>query len=246
MGIKEDIKSKVKNIIDTNYVVEDVSYVPSIDNSKLTFGNKGLKFEATVLFIDMRGSTDVLNKHNKSTVAKIHMAYFHAIIKIANLYDGQVRSFNGDSMLAFFQGTTKNTLSNAVKAAMKIKYILNDGDEGINKILNKYTPVDFGIGIDDGKILCTKIGIGGDSNNKDLIWIGNAVNKSVVISDECKNPTHIGISSFVYNNLNDEVKYYLEKDLWGNDVKVDMWEKAHIDYNGSMEVIYTTSYYWSL
>jgi hypothetical protein len=32
--------------------------------------------------------------------------------------------------------------------------------------------VDFGIGLDDGKIFCTKVGIGGDNNTKDLIWIG--------------------------------------------------------------------------
>jgi len=70
--------------MDENFVIEDVTYVPSIDNTKLTFGNKGLRFEATVLFIDMRGSTKILNNHNKSTFSKIHMAYFHTIIKLAD------------------------------------------------------------------------------------------------------------------------------------------------------------------
>ena len=118
MGLKQDITDKVKAIMDEEFKIEDVTYVPDIKNSKLTFGNTGLKFEATVLYIDMRGSTEILNKHNKASVAKMHMAYFHTVVKIAKSLGGEVRSFNGDSMLVFFQGTTKQSLSNAVQAAM--------------------------------------------------------------------------------------------------------------------------------
>lgn len=103
MGLKEDIVSKVKEIMDTNFEVTDVTYVPDINDTKLTFGNTGLRFSATVLFIDMRGSTKILNKHNRRTVAKIHMAYFHTVTKIAKSLGGEVRSFNGDSMLAFLK-----------------------------------------------------------------------------------------------------------------------------------------------
>ena len=246
MGLKESIINKVKDILDTNFIIEDVSYVPDIEDSNLTFGNKGLRFETTVLFIDMRGSTKILNKHNRHIVAKIHMAYFHTIVKIANNLGGEVRSFNGDSVLVFFQGTSKFSLSNAVKCAMKIKYMLSNKDSGINLLLEKYTPVDFGIGIDDGTILCTKIGVGGDSNNKDLIWIGNSVNKSVVISDKSSLPSAIGISSRVYHNLNDDVKYHTRKNIWGNDEKVDMWKYKTFSYNDNLEVYYSTSYHWTI
>lgn len=246
MGLKQNIIDKVKEIVDEKFEVEEVSYVPDIANTKLTFGNNGLEFEATVLYIDMRGSTGILNKHNKPVVAKIHMSYFHTIVKLANSLGGEVRSFNGDSMLVFFQGTTKSTLSNAVKAAMQIRYMLSDQENGINSILSKYTTIDYGIGIDDGKILCTKIGIGGDSNNKDLIWIGNPVNKSVVISDKGGSPNHIGISSYVYGNLNDDVKYHITKDSWGNEQKTNMWSSGTITYNNTVETYYYTSYYWTV
>lgn len=246
MGLKQNIIDKVKDILDTKFETEDVTYVPDISNSKLTFGNKGLQFEATVLFIDMRGSTEILNKHNNPVVAKIHMSYFHTILKIANSLGGEVRSFNGDSMLVFFPGTTKTTLSNAVQAAMHMKYMLSNSESGINNLLTKYTPIDFGIGIDDGKILCTKIGIGGDSNNKDLIWIGNAVNKAVKISDTRKSPNHIGISNHVYANLNDNVKFCVTKDYWGNDSQTNMWTSDYFTYNGKSESYYHTSYLWGL
>lgn len=244
MGLYQNIYDKVKSILDEKFEVEDVTCVPDIANAKLTFGNKGLQFEATVLYIDMRGSTEILNKHTNPVVAKIHMAYFHTIVKIANSLGGEVRSFNGDSMLVFFQGTTKLTLSNAVIAALKIRYMLADSKSGINELLTKYTPIDFGIGLDDGKILCTKIGIGGDSNNKDLIWIGNAVNKAVKISDTRNSPYHIGISSYVYSNLTDAAKFAPGKDIFGNDIKVNMWESSIFTYNGQTETYYYSSYEW--
>lgn len=242
MGLKDDIKNKVRTIIDDSFSVTDITYVPKIDDAKLTFGNTGLKFEATTVFIDMRGSTSTLNKHNKRTVAKIHMAYFHTIVKIANANNGHVRSFNGDSALIFFQGTTKVSLSNAVLTAMKIKYMLSDDTNGINSLLKKYSEINFGIGIDDGDILCTKVGIGGE-HNRDLFWIGNCVNKSTVIGDGCQSPKHIGISKYVYDNLLDSAKYATEKDGWGNDRKVDIWVQSTFEYNGSNEYYYTTTYH---
>jgi len=240
MALKDDIKNKVKTILDDGFNVIDITYVPKIDDTKLTFGNTGLKFEATTLFIDMRGSTETLNKHNKTTVAKIHMSYFHTIVKIANANKGHVRSFNGDSTLIFFQGTTKNSISNAVLTAMKIKYVLSDSTNGINTLLKKYSEINFGMGIDHDEVLCTKVGIGGD-HNRDLFWIGNCVNKSTVIGNECKEPNHIGISSYVHHNLLDNARYASRKNHWGQDEQVDMWTRASFSYNGSYEDYYYTS-----
>ncbi len=246
MGLKNDITQKVKEILDNNFITEEVNYVPEISDTKLTFGNKGLQFEATVLYIDLRESTKILNKHNKATIAKIHKAYLFTTVKIATSLGGEVRSFNGDSVLAFFQGTTKETLSNAVKAAMQIRYMIANSESGINTLLSKYSAVDFGIGLDDGKILCVKVGVGGDTNTKDLIWIGNPVNKSVVISDECKSPEYIGISNYVYSNLNDNVKYGTRKNYLGQDEKVDMWTAYRVLYNGNYETFYKTRWYWTV
>ena len=246
MGLKQEITDKVKTIIDEEFKVEDVSYVPDIKNSKLTFGNTGLRFEGTVLYIDMRGSTEILNKHNKVTVAKMHMAYFHTVVKIAQSLGGEVRSFNGDSMLVFFQGNSKAILSKAVKAAMRMNYMISNTSSGINNYLSKYSALNFGIGLDYGHILCTKIGVGGDSNNQDLMWIGNAVNKSTVISDSRQSPFYIGISNVVYSNIEDDVKFHTKKNNFGQDIKIDMWTKGTIGYNEKQENYYFTNYYWAV
>jgi len=242
--MKKGIEDKVINIIDTKFEVVDTYSVPDIDDTRLTFDNTGLRFDATTLYIDMRDSTKILNKHHRTSVAKLHKAYFHVIVKIAKSLGGEVRSFNGDGMLVFFQGTTKNELSNAVKAAMHMKYMLAINEKVKNK-LEKYSPINFGIGIDDNKVLCTKVGISG-TNNRDLVWISNAVNKAVKIGDNLESPYQIGISSYVYNNLNDDVKYHKKKDSWGNDIQVDMWEKEYFTYNGQQESFYCTTYYWTI
>lgn len=246
MSLEQNITEKVKAIVDEEFKIEDINYVPEISNPKLTFGNTGLKFEATVLYIDMRGSTDILNRHNKDSVAKMHMAYFHTLVKIAKSLSGDVRSFNGDSMLVFFQGTTKESLSNAVIAAMKMKYMISNSQSGINKYLAKYSALNFGIGLDEGDILCTKIGVGGDENNQDLMWIGNCVNKSTAISAKCQCPNHIGISKYVYDNLNDSAKYGNKENAWGIVEKVDMWNLKYFNYNGKLEAFYYTEWYWEI
>lgn len=243
--MKNDIIDKIKALIDEKFVTEEVTYVPNIENSKLTFGNKGLLFDSTVLYIDLRDSTQLLNKHNKSTVAKLLKAYYYAIIKVAKSLDGELRSFNGDSLLVFFQGTTQASLSTAVEAAMKMTYILSY-EETIQSKLSKYSKLNYGIGIDYGSILCTKVGLGGDSDNKDLVWIGNAVNKSTVLSDIGRNPNYIYISHIVYNNLLDRVKYHIQKDSFGNEQKINMWTSKIFQYNNSNETSYFTSYYWKI
>jgi hypothetical protein len=42
----------------------------------------------------------------------------------ANSLNGEVRSFNGDSVLAFFMGNDSNAIDSAIKAAMQIKYLM--------------------------------------------------------------------------------------------------------------------------
>ena len=243
MGLSEDIIKKAKEIEKSSFSVTEITTVPTLSDSRLTFGCTGLKFEATVLFIDMRGSTDVLNTHNKKTVAKMHMIYYHTIVKIAKDTGGEIRSFNGDSLLVFYKGTKKATFSTAVEAAMKMRYAIT---ELINENLKNYTDIDFGIGIDHGGILATKVGVGGSDETKDLIWIGNAVNKSAKISDACCYPNYIGISSYVYSNLLDHVKFGTKKDYWGYERQVDMWAQSSLTYNGKNETYYYTSWYWRI
>jgi len=52
--MKSGIDSKVAEIIDDAFETSYITYIPDINDSNLTFGNKGLKLTATVLYIDIR------------------------------------------------------------------------------------------------------------------------------------------------------------------------------------------------
>lgn len=236
MGLRKEIQDKANEILNNNFYVDEVDYVPQLKD--LSFGNSGFKFKGAVLYIDMRGSTKILNKHNRTTVAKLHMCFFHTIVKIANSMGGNVRSFNGDSALIFFVGD-KDIISTAVKCAMKIKFMLNNEDNGINKQMNKYSSINFGIGVDYGQILCTKVGIGGE-HNRDLFWIGNSVNKSTILGDRSTSPQHISISKFVFENLTDNLKWGQKLNWLDNKVKFPLWEEDEFRYNGEDEICYKT------
>lgn len=121
--------------------------------------------------------------------------------------------------------------------------MLDNSEEGINELLKKYSKLDFGIGIDHGNILCTKVGVGGE-HNRDIFWIGNPVNKSTVLGDNSKKPNHIAISKHVYDNLLDPVKYGKQKNAWGQEVQVDMWTRGIFNYNGANVFYYYTSWHW--
>ena len=107
MALKNDIKTKVKNIVDEDLDIIDVPYVPKIGDPKLKTSNTGLLFEATTVYIEMRGSTKVLNNHNRSTVAKVRSTYLEVICDIANENNGYVTNFSENSALIFFHGASK-------------------------------------------------------------------------------------------------------------------------------------------
>jgi len=243
--IKKKLISWTKGLINKTFSIVKTRSIPSLDNTTLTFANKGMQFEATTLFIDMRNSTKLLKKHNKTTIAKLYSVFFANIVLLAKTNNGSVRSFNGDGALIFFESSRFDSYNNAVKTAMEIKYILANENSEVKTTINKFTEIDFGIGIAHGEILCTKVGIGGDGHNKDLVWIGNAVNKSSKLADIARSPHNIIISESVYNNLKDENKYlgFNNKLAFGIPmIKIDMWEMRLFEYNGSNKNVYITSH----
>lgn len=238
MSLKDDLIKKAKDIRDTSFVKKPTGSVPTIDTTTLTFGCTGLTFPATVLYIDMRGSTKLLNTHQRRVTAKIHMMYYEAICRIAKADGGEIRSFNGDSLLVFFYGSGKDVTSRAVRSAFKMRYAITGV---INQTLSAYTDINFGIGIDYGEILATKVGLGGNNDNKDLIWIGNAVNRATKISDECSSPYYVGVSACVYSRLDDSLLRYTQKNMFGYSQQMNVWSGTSFMYNERYESMYKSS-----
>ena len=243
--MKTEIERQVKNIIEGAFEIEDIDEVPNLDDSRLVFGSKGVGFEATVVYVVLRGAGQIIDKYNEITLAKIRIAYFYLIAEIVIPLGGVVRQAHDDGVYIFFQGTTQDTLNNAVKAAMKIKYMLANEYSKVRKILECYDAVDFAIGIDDGSVLCVKMGneqspLGG------LVWSGSALQLAVKIAENLEAPSHIGISELVHYNLIEAVKYNKLKDKLGHERLNEIWRAASFEYNDTLQKYYHTSFFWTV
>jgi class 3 adenylate cyclase len=211
----------------------------------LVFGSKGLSFEATVIYVVLRNTTQILNKHNEITLAKIRIAYFHLIAEIVNPLGGVVRQAGDDAVYIFFQGTTQDSLNSAVKAAMKIKYMLANDHSKVKKVFESYDAMDFAIGIDDGTVLCVKLG-SDQSPLGGLVWSGRVLNIATEIAAKLEAPNHIGISELVHYNLIDSVKYNKARDKLGNERQIEIWRPASFDDSDTSQQYYHTSFFWTV
>lgn len=205
MALLDDLNGKVDAYAKQPYEIEDTTIVPDTDNSKLTFGNKGLTCEYAFLFMDIRKSSQLHETYGFTKAAKIYKSFHDINVRVIEENSGFVRAFDGDRVMGVFVGGTKN--SNAVKAAMQIQW-------AIRNILNPKlgASIRCGGGIDYGKILVTKVGKGRDKNNNDLIWIGKADNYASHLSNEADNTIIISTNS--YKVLSADRKQSEGRDMW--------------------------------
>ncbi len=230
MGFVNDLENQVREYLAGDYEVSEITDIPSVDN--VSFKKKAKKLNLCAYSIDLRNSSDLLFQHHKQTSGKIHKAFLTVAAKVAQKYGGKIRSFQGDSILAFWAGAYKKQITTAVEAAMVTKWFL---DIEFSKHFEKYEKLDFGIGIDLGEVYILRAGISRDANNNDLVFIGKCVNFAVAIANQARSPYHVEISQDAYDNL-------LEEMIYDNDGN-NMWSNSTIEWNGVKYPTKLTSYY---
>lgn len=237
MTDKDEIIEQVNDFFNETHNITQGYVIPDVDDIGLD--NEGKEIELAMLFIDINESTKIVDSVKRTTAVKIYKSFLWGVAKIARMNNGELRSFNGDGVLVAFIGDRKN--NNSVKAAMQmiwfVREILKPKIQNIIANNNSLVGLDFscGIGIDSGKILVIRGGIRGENNN-DLVWVGNATNYAVKLSDLTHDRYQIYISNRVYTQLNDDRKLSSGTDMW----EERSWT-AMIN-----EVIYRTTYHWSV
>jgi adenylate cyclase len=228
------LENTVRDYLDGDYEVTETEVIPSIE--QVAFGKKAKKIKLCAFCIDMRKSSDLLTIHQKQTCGKIHKAFLTVVSQLVIDLGGEIRSFNGDGLLAFWPANLKSDIGKAVQAAMKIKWLL---DIKLSPLFEQYEKIDFGIGIDWGEVYIVRAGISRNSNNNDLVFIGSCVNFSTAIANQARGPNHVEISRSTYENLPDECV----KGKQGEQL-VDMWNDGQIEWKGSTWPTKLTSWYW--
>lgn len=168
----------------------------------------------------------MLKVHDKETCGKIHKSYLTIASKIITENGGQLRSFNGDSVLAFFPAKYKRDIESALRTAFQLKWAL---DVKFSKYFEEYSKIDFGIGIDWGDVYIVRAGLPKNDNNNDLVFLGMSVNFASMIANQAKGQNHIEISTETYDNLTDNWKIGTD-----NGVQKNMWIDGNVNWKGKV------------
>ncbi len=187
MSVKQIIEEIEKEVIDvtkTTFVHNVTEVVPGISDSGLTYESgkdkKGKKITTCVLYVDIRNSVALTEKHHNLTMGRVYTAFTKAVLKLARHHKGHTRNIIGDRIMILFP--SKNCYNNAVHCAISINHVAE-------KIINKQFNVDFkcGIGIDHGELRVIKVGIQRNGNengeNKGLVWVGYPANLASRLTD---------------------------------------------------------------
>ncbi len=188
MGVKtilEEIENDIADVIKTNFSYNDTRVVPNALDSELTYESGtekiGKKIETCVLYVDIRNSVALTEKHRTQTMGRIYTGFTKAVLKVARHHYGHTCNIIGDRVMIVFP--SKDCYTNAVDCAISINHIAK-------YIINKqFTEVDFkcGIGIDYGELRVIKVGIqrhGTEKGeNKGLVWVGYPANIASRLTD---------------------------------------------------------------
>lgn len=199
--------ARIKEIMDQPAgTFEEVDGLP--DRDKLTFTN-GFYGMCSAIFIDIRDSSGLTDKHKRPTLAKIYRAFISEMVAVLNS-DPYVREVNivGDCVWAVYKTTQTNHIDDVFAIAFKANTLL--------KLLNHHfakkniAPIKIGIGIDYGRVLMIKAGFSGSAINE-VIYMGDVVNRAAHLAHEAgrnwNDPIFVG--GVFQQNLNDTNKALL-------------------------------------
>lgn len=171
MSVADDIKKNASDTFGTQWAVRDGLVVPAASDLKLT--NDAVRFEtATVLYADLDGSTDLVEKKKWQFAGEVYKTFLYAASRLIRKHGGTIVSYDGDRVMGVF--ISKSQRNDAVSCALEINYAVKNY---VQDELKKHWKTDFEIrhviGIDTSAIRAARTGVRGDN---DLVWIGNAAN----------------------------------------------------------------------
>jgi class 3 adenylate cyclase len=236
MGLADDITTAVTNVVCSDWDIRKGSVVPSTDDVKL--GNGAVEVDAVYLYADLADSTGLARDFARTTSAKVIRAYLDATCRVIKARGGQIRSFDGDRVMAVFTGKTKNT--EAAKCGLQIHHVVDKivrpkVEANLSSIASKGFKIKHCVGIDSGTALIVRGGVRG---HNDLVSIGRAPNVAAKLSDVRNGDYRTYITKQVFKDMLDSSKY-------GGPQKKLMWEGPYErEVGGEKLDVYRSSWTW--
>jgi len=215
----ENLDSQLYKI--TSQKVEEITIsnnVPTVESLKNT--NLVNVIDATILFIDIRKSTELTDESKPKTMVKIYRSFMRMAVECVRKNNGVTRQFIGDRIMAVFYDIIDEdgnimikSVDSAVNCARTLQTCISFS---LNKRLKENVAgkmISCGIGIDSGKILVSKVGMYGletnddKENETDCVWISKVTNYASKYADISEG-NEIFISEKVYENMSEYLQNY--------------------------------------
>lgn len=149
---------------------EVIDHLISSDADQLM---KGERRNVCVMFLDIRGFTELSEKHESESIVSMINIFFERLTEIVQNHNGFVNKFIGDGMLAFFI-LGDEYVDDAIEAAMDICRLATElNSSGALKPHLGDDNLAIGIGLHAGSVILGNIG---SKRKMDFTVIGRAVN----------------------------------------------------------------------
>lgn len=208
----------------TETIEVELESPPKIDD--LSDSNKSYKIKCAILFIDIRGSTDLSDASHAKSMVKIYRSFMRMTVECVRKSGGVTRQFLGDRIMGIFLDDVneegKIETKAVDKAVFAARMMITLLDYSLNPLLNKhmkYKAITCGVGISYGEVLATQVGMRGvesdDSkeNEKDLVWVGKITNHASKFAD-LTSSGEVFISEKVYSKLSNSNKFLNDNEVW--------------------------------
>jgi len=178
MGLKDEITNEIRVIFRERWSSRDGRVVP--EPSSVGLGNEAVKLSGTVLYADLDGSTNMVDRYSAPFAAEIYKAYLRSAAKVIRAEGGEIVAYDGDRVMAVFIGNYKNT--SAVRCGLKINWVVKHLVTPLMQ--SQYPDTAFKIrqvvGIDTSNLWVARIGVRGAN---DLVWVGPAANYAAKLTE---------------------------------------------------------------
>jgi class 3 adenylate cyclase len=180
MTRKEDLEGAVTDVLYEPFDTRFGSVVPTTDT--LALKNGGVYLDAVYLYADMSDSTGLARLFTAEAAARIIRAYLTAAARTLRSQGGEIRSYDGDRVMAIFIGADAGT--RAVRAALEIRWVVDKiVHPALCLWLDEYREslwvLRHTCGVDMGTAFIVRAGV---RNSNDLVSVGDAPNIAAKLS----------------------------------------------------------------
>ena len=233
MSLIDTLDDRLKTLSEAEF-----QYIESNDisrTSELDFGGTGIYMEASVIYFEIKNPSLIATEQGRRKMAQIHTMFHEVIMAVAEREGSFVNCYSPSAFLIILPGK-EDKVSEAVRTAMRIAFALSDT---YKPLFDNTASVEFSMGVDHGHIMGTKHPT--ENGSEQLVWFGATINKAQRISNECARPYHVGVSNFVFHNLDEDLKTK-ERRILGIKKTVEVWSKVSYQHNNDKKHLYQTNH----